>query len=138
MLRNGHLKDDFQGTAHPPVLFDGKCPHSFFGRYSIENGKADVIAHVEVDERVGVFWLTNLWVDPDHRGKGHAIALMCTAVAAWSHCDLYLAVQPYTDQALSADTLARFYASYGFTMTTVPGIMHRSARPWAGRVEEVT
>ena len=103
-------------------------------RYAMCDGKGDPTAHVEVVDRVGVLWLTNLWVTPEQRRKGCAVALMVAAVAAWQAHDVYLQVQPYTDQIMDVDALAALYRSFGFSSTPVPGIMHRPARPWVGRV----
>jgi GNAT superfamily N-acetyltransferase len=102
-------------------------------RYSISDGKGDPIAHVEVYEVDGVLWLTDLWTAPEHRGKGYAGALMARAVGAWQGSDLYLSVQPYTDQPLDASQLRAWYGAYfGFQPTEVPGVLRRAAGPWVG------
>jgi GNAT superfamily N-acetyltransferase len=102
-------------------------------RYAMQDGNGEVIAHVEVADRAGIRWLTNLWTHLDHRRQGYANALIETAMGEWQDRDLYLAVQPYTDQALDPGALALFYRSYGFVATSVPGIMLRPAQPWIGR-----
>lgn len=102
-------------------------------RYEEQDGKQDAIAHAEVDEHDGVLWLTNVWAHPDHRQCGHASALVEAAIRQWAHRDVYLSVCAYTDQPLSAEQLERFYASFGFEPTTVPGVMHRKAKPFYGR-----
>jgi GNAT superfamily N-acetyltransferase len=96
-------------------------------RYSLENGKGESIAHLEVDERSGVYWLTNLWVDPDHRKKGLATLLLTRCVWALANADVYLMIQPYTDQPMDAVLLAAFYRRFGFQATSVPSVLHRLA-----------
>jgi GNAT superfamily N-acetyltransferase len=102
-------------------------------RYAMNDAKGDVIAHVEVCDRDGYLWLTNVWVHADHRKEGRAVALTTRAVEQWQHRDLYLVVQPYTDQPLRAERLTRFYRTFGFRPTEVPGVMLRTAKPWLGR-----
>lgn len=99
-------------------------------RYSMDDGNGDTKAHAEVHDRDGVLWLTNLWVHPDWRQKGYGGALMDRAVREWQGRDLYLAVQPYTDQPLAASQLRSLYADYGFVETDVPGVMRRPSAPW--------
>ena len=96
-------------------------------RYSLENGKGDSIAHLEVDERSGVYWLTNLWVDPDHRKKGLARRLLTQCIQALANTDVYLMIQPYTDQPMDYKLLAAFYQKFGFETTEVPSILRRPA-----------
>ncbi|PDW02285.1 GNAT family N-acetyltransferase [Candidatus Viridilinea mediisalina] len=107
-------------------------------RYSVQNGRGDAVAHIEVDERGESYWVTNLWVDPDHRRTGVAAALMQRCIAAWAHVDLYLAVQPYTDAPQSAEALARWYARFGFALTDVPGVMYRPAYATNSQKEAAT
>jgi GNAT superfamily N-acetyltransferase len=103
-------------------------------RYAMNDSKNEVIAHVEVCDRDGVYWLTNLWVHADYRKGRRSVALMERALQDWADTrDLYLAVQPYVDQPLSAERLIVFYRTFGFRQTEVPGVMIRKAQPWLGR-----
>lgn len=104
-------------------------------RYEERDGKGETIAHVEVKDVGGVLWLTNLWVDPERRKQGRAVRLMLCAVGEWCQRDLYLSVEPYTDQPLDGEHLSQFYQSFGFRPTDVPGVLRRRAGVWAGREE---
>lgn len=99
-------------------------------RYEQQDGKGDCVAHVEVKDVDGVLWLTNLWVAPEQRNNGRASALMTAALIEWQARDLYLSVEPYTDQPLAAAQLRSYYRDYGFAETVVPGVMHRAPAPW--------
>jgi len=102
-------------------------------RYRIDDDQGSTVAHVEIRDDAGVLWLTNLWVQGSKRGQGWAAALLARAVGEWQAHDLYLQVAPYTDQPIDVPRLTVFYGSFGFAPTTVPGVMHRPARPWTGR-----
>ena len=95
-------------------------------RFSLSDGKDETIAQVDVVEQGGVHWLTNLWVHPDHRGRGYARACLQRAIDRYGHLPLYLKIAPFTDQPVAADQLALLYADFGFLATAVPGVMSRS------------
>jgi GNAT superfamily N-acetyltransferase len=116
-----------------PVSLAEAPPITVTHRYRIDDEKGDTAAHVEVKDNGGVLWVDNLWVQADKRGRGYATALLGRAVGEWQGCELYLLIQPYTDQPLDAGRLAVFYGSFGFEATAVPGVLRRPARPWVGR-----
>lgn len=95
----------------------------------IVDAKDETIAHVKTYRRHGVRWLTDVWVDPDHRKQGLATRLIREALAAHAGEDLYLTVHGYTNQPLSDDQLAVWYGRFGFQPAGAPGVMRRPASP---------
>ena len=95
-------------------------------RYESLSGAGDVVGHVEVHRREGSWWLTNLWVHPERRGKGLGGELLAEALRD-NPGELFLQVAPYTDAPLSYESLARWYGAHGFERTSVPTIMRRPA-----------
>lgn len=102
-------------------------------RYEQRDGKGDTIAHVELKDVNNVLWLTNLWVDPAYRRQGRGHQLLSVALAQWLKREIYLNVEPYTDQPLSAAALTAWYARYGFAETSVPGVLRLSPEHWKRR-----
>lgn len=98
--------------------------HQFF---YVVNPKDDTIAHVKTYMRHGVRWLTDVWVDPDHRRKGLATRLLNEALAAHPNEAIYLTVHGYTNQPLSDEQLITWYGRFGFVATGTPGVMRRPA-----------
>lgn len=94
-------------------------------RILFDDAKAEPIAHVTLDHRDGVLWLTDLWTHADHRRKGYARRLIARALALYPGAHIYLEVYPYTDQPLDRAALIAFYRGYGFALTDVPGVMRR-------------
>lgn len=95
--------------------------------WEVQNGKGDVIGHVKTYSTNGVRWLTNVWVDPEQRQKGMARALVMEALAMFGREDMYLQIQPYTDQPRDTEALAAWYGRFGFRPTDVPGVLVRRA-----------
>lgn len=96
-------------------------------RYSISDGKDDQIGHIQARVINGALWFTDLWVHPDHRRRSYATALIIEALSDWGHRDIYLTVEPYTDQPMDSGALEQFYHSFDFETTGVPGVMKRDA-----------
>jgi len=94
------------------------------------DGKNETIASVKVHERHGVQWMTDVWVDPAHRRKGLATALIARAITRFGHAPLYLHVYGYHDRPLADEQLAAFYGRFGFEpVAGAPGTMRRPADP---------
>lgn len=93
--------------------------------FYIVNAKDETIAHVKTYARHGVRWLTDVWVDPDHRRKGLASRLLREALAAHVGEVVYLQVHAYTNQPLSDEQLTAWYARFGFQPAGAPGVMIR-------------
>lgn len=100
--------------------------------FSVTNPANETIATLDVVPRHGVLWLTNLWVHHEYRRKGLAKALLTTAIKRFGDKALYLDVWAYTNQPMSDEQLAAFYATFGFQATTVPGTMLRPVPRVAG------
>lgn len=80
----------------------------------------------------GGYWrVTDVWVDPAHRGKGWATALMRAMLEVMRFDDLYLRAQPFdyeTSPVLSIDQLIAWYEKFGFrSIPTAPDNMIRRA-----------
>lgn len=121
----------WEGAEEPAEQIKPKPPaiRRDFG-YRIEDGKGEVIAHIKMRPRDGVYGLDDLWVHPDHRRKGYASALLQEALNEWRRNEtIYLSVEPYTDQPLDNATLTTFYGRFGFAATDVPGVLCRRANP---------
>lgn len=100
--------------------------------FYVVNGKDETIAHVKTYARHGVRWLTDVWVDPEHRRQGLATKLIREALAAHAGEVLYLNVHGYTNQPMSDAQLTRWYGFFGFQLAGAPGVMVRypdGARP---------
>ena len=95
--------------------------------YTISDGKGEYVAHVKVRAHGQVLWVDDLWVHTDHRRKGWGAALLTIALDDWGADDLYLAVEPYTDQPLDERQLTEWYGRFGFAPTPVPGVLRRPA-----------
>jgi GNAT superfamily N-acetyltransferase len=74
-----------------------------------------------------------VWCHEKHRRTGLGTQLLDRVVHDWCTRDLYLSVEPYTDEPLDAPTLAQWYSSFGFEDTPVPGVMCRAAQPYKRR-----
>lgn len=96
--------------------------------FYIVNAKDETIAHVKTYMRHGVRWLTDVWVDPEHRKKGLATRLVLRAIDAHPGEDIFLSVYGYTNQPLSDAELAKWYARFGFEPDGSPGVMRRRAK----------
>lgn len=95
--------------------------------FYIVNAKDETIAHVKTYRRHNVRWLTDVWVDPEHRRKGLASRLLREALAAHASEAVYLTVHGYTNQPLSDEQLTAWYARFGFQSAGAPGVMVRPA-----------
>ena len=107
-----------QPSAEPYVI----KAHRFF---YVVNAKDETIAHVKTYSRHGVRWITDMWVDPEHRQKGLATRLMREALDAHAGEAIYLTVHGYTNQPLSDEQLAAWYTRFGFQDAGAPGVMVR-------------
>ncbi len=96
--------------------------HQFF---YVVNAKDETIAHVKTYARHGVRWLTDVWVDQEHRRQGLATRLLHEALAAHVGEVIYLTVHGYTNQPLSDVQLTNWYARFGFQPAGAPGVMVR-------------
>lgn len=101
--------------------------------YEIRDADGENIAHARVKETPGGLWLTDVWCKAAHRRKGLATKLVTRVVQDWCNHDLFLSVEPYTDQPMGAPALQVFYLSFGFQFTGVPYVLHRPPSPWVGR-----
>jgi GNAT superfamily N-acetyltransferase len=93
--------------------------------FYVVNAKDETIAQVRTYPRHGVRWMTDVWVDPEHRQKGLATRLIREALAAHAGEAIYLTVHGYTNQPLSDEQLACWYGSFGFVQAGAPGVMVR-------------
>lgn len=103
-----------------PVVSD---THSFY----IVDPEADRVATIDLYERHGVRWMTNVWVEAKYRRKGFITRVMHAVIEKYGHEDIYLSVHGYTNRPLSDDELTAWYSSYGFEPAGAPGIMRRPA-----------
>ena len=92
---------------------------------TIRDGEGETIAELKLARRNLIWWLASLWVKPDVRRHGYATQLLNRAVAVMGQHDLYLHAQPFTDQPVPLDQLARWYNRWGFKATEVPDVMYR-------------
>ena len=98
--------------------------------FHVVDAKSETIAHVKTYARHGVRWLTDVWVDPEHRCQGLATRLIHEALAALAGEGIYLDVHGYTNRPLSDAQLARWYGTFGFVAVVgAPGMMVRPAQP---------
>lgn len=95
--------------------------------FYVVNPKDETIAHVKTYFRHGVHWMTDVWVDPEHRRQGLATRLIREALAAHAGEAIYLTVHGYTNQPLSDEQLAAWYSRFGFEPAGAPGVMVRPA-----------
>jgi GNAT superfamily N-acetyltransferase len=98
--------------------------------YALYDAQGEQIANVVLHRKPNpdggnVLWVSQIWVDGNHRGKGLARLLAETMLREWGHETLYTHVVPFTDGAVDAATLASLYARAGFQPTGVPGVMVR-------------
>lgn len=59
-------------------------------------------------------WISGLWVDPKHRGKGHAKKLMNRIEKDYKGQTLRMRARPYKDKSVDTDTLVSIYKKWGF------------------------
>jgi len=96
--------------------------------YRIYDGKEENLAQLNVARKAGGLQLRDLWVTPENRRQGMAMALVAQAVEDWGHETLYLDASPFADRPMAADLLMRFFAKYfQFEELEVPGLMVRRA-----------
>lgn len=100
--------------------------------FRVFSPKDDDQANVSVSFQDGVYWLSNLFVHPDHRGKGYATEILSRAVSRFADTTLYLKVQPYRDRPVPSETLLTFYQRFGFEPTDVPMVLRRTPAPFDG------
>lgn len=91
----------------------------------LDDAKGEAIAHVRLFRRNATYWITDLWVAAEHRKQGIATRLMNEAITLYGDRVLYLEVRPYTDQPLTYEALAAWYARFGFAATDVPDVLRR-------------
>lgn len=90
------------------------------------NEKNETIVSLTAEHMNGVMWLTNLWVHHEYRRKGYARRIITAAVDLYGdQDDLWLKVHPYTNRPMDEHLLGRFYETFGFGYSDVPGIMVR-------------
>jgi len=100
--------------------------HSIY--LGLDDAKGESIAHVRLFRRNVTYWITDLWVGPEHRKQSIATRLMNEALALYGDRALYLEVRPYTDQPLAYEVLATWYARFGFAPTEVPDVLRRTPK----------
>ncbi|HEU4327449.1 MAG TPA: GNAT family N-acetyltransferase [Roseiflexaceae bacterium] len=103
----------------------------FQRRFFQTDGHGQEIATAVVHRRHGVQFLTDVWVHPDHRRGGLGSELVKAALAECGGEDLYLTVSGFTNQPLTDEQLAQWYARFGFELVgpAAPGMMRRPACP---------
>jgi ribosomal protein S18 acetylase RimI-like enzyme len=87
-----------------------------------DNDAAMVIMRETED---GYFWITNVYVKGDLRGRGYATFMINKILDEFGYKDIYLQVQPYGDMPKNEKELKTFYKQFGFTETEVPTILKR-------------
>lgn len=112
-----------ESTAPEPTDYVVKSYQLFY----VVSAKDETIGHVKTYSRHGVTWLTDVWVDPEHRRRTMARQIMERALAAHVGEEIYLTVHGYTNQPLSDDQLIEWYGKFGFVSTGVPGVLRRPA-----------
>lgn len=96
--------------------------------FHVVDAKSETIGHVKTYRRHGVLFLTDVWVDPEHRCQGLATRLIHEALAAHVGEAIYLDVHGYTNRPLSDEQLAAWYSTFGFTtIAGAPGMLVRPA-----------
>jgi GNAT superfamily N-acetyltransferase len=91
--------------------------HAFYVPSNTEQWKA----HCTIKRRNGVWWLTDVWCEPDCRGQGYATAVVKAALHHYRHEVLYAQIQPYGDHAMDEDQLRAWYKQFGFVSAPWPG-----------------
>ncbi|WP_146616602.1 GNAT family N-acetyltransferase [Kitasatospora sp. SolWspMP-SS2h] len=75
-------------------------------------------------------WINKIHIDPRHRGRGHASALLTAVLAACDSVPVELAALPPTDgPGLGRTQLRDWYARHGFQHAPRPGDPDRMLRP---------
>jgi ribosomal protein S18 acetylase RimI-like enzyme len=96
--------------------------------FHVVDAKSETIGHVKTYARHGVRWLTDVWVDPEHRCQGLATRLIREALAAHVGEAIYLDVHGYTNRPLSDEQLTAWYSTFGFGVVAgAPGMLVRPA-----------
>jgi GNAT superfamily N-acetyltransferase len=99
----------------------------YIWKYYLTNEKR-IIGSIKVKYKERELTLLNLNIEPEHRGKGLAKALLQIVIDKHgSKEELYIKPNPYKDQPVSRDKLEKFYQSFGFNAFGSEGKMKRDA-----------
>lgn len=94
--------------------------------YVVDQDGAEIATAV-VYEKQGTLWITDVWVQYNHRKNGIATSILKEVIEQYKHRDLYLGVNGYTNRPMNDEQLTEWYKSFGFVETDVPTIMKRPA-----------
>jgi len=127
-----HRIDDL----HDYVVSTGKHPdtgnsvfmHSVVDASSRQTGRPIAYATFETVAK-GLGEVRSLYVDPNHRGKGHGKLLWNKMQEIHPGMDFVTQPDPFGDEQTSVEDLHKIYTSYGFKPDAVPGWLRLSAKP---------
>jgi len=96
--------------------------HPASGSEHFNAEKTPTLGHVTLRNNAGngAIEITALYVDPQHRGKGYANALLHTAKLVSGNRTLIVKPDPFKDRGVSRSALEKIYKSHGFTDAAVP------------------
>lgn len=84
-----------------------------------------VIATAQLQQRHGVYWLSNVWVADTHRGQHLGTKVVRSLLEQLTIGEeVYLLVEAFGYQGLNDQELIQFYKRFGFVKTQIPGILH--------------
>jgi 8-oxo-dGTP pyrophosphatase MutT (NUDIX family) len=95
-------------------FWDREDPDDPMRRFDVhENGKN--IGHATVKENPdGYVWISGIYVDPAHRGRGLGDALMKQVYRAYPGNEFRLRARPYKDKPMDTADLLSYYKKRGF------------------------